>query len=132
MASFNETLSKVILNLFLLLVHVGPIFITAINCFSQSLKFRFFPINIIGFSFFGPLICNFQNLLFPTVRNNHCFQQSLYVGDLFPENQSLHCYIAKWFCLRERALTSRLEKHLLKLNILDLTRVASEYTTAES
>ena len=38
MDSFKEALSKVILNLFLLSVHVAPSFDTTITCFSPPLK----------------------------------------------------------------------------------------------
>ena len=38
MDNFNEAVSKVILNLFSLSVHVAPNFVTAINCFFLPLK----------------------------------------------------------------------------------------------
>ena len=38
MNNFNEAVSKVILNLFSLSVHVAPNFVTAINCFFLPLK----------------------------------------------------------------------------------------------
>ena len=48
MDSFKETLSKVILNLLLLSVHVALNFATAINCFSPPLKQKLIS-SLIGF-----------------------------------------------------------------------------------